>query len=267
MTHDRSPEARTLVPDAWQSALVLSLRMRDASGARIGEAIAEVEQFCVDSGMTAQDAFGAPDEYAARLSEATESTSGGTKTSDVRAALSRAIALLGFVLVLAAVPAATSGAESVTITLGWLLAVPAILGATVLVVRAAVDDAVRTAQDKADGIRRRRWGLWAVTATAFLVVGALVILLTQPVLELPTWLALTLGAVLSIGDGVLGTLSELREPTADLVVDPRESSGDTQADAERRRRTAVRSGVLTAWIVPAFAVVGAVMMVALEAVS
>src|SRR3954451_7661678 len=118
MTHDRSPEVHELVPETWKSALVLSLRVRDVSGARIGEALAEVEQFCLDSGMDAQDAFGAPDEYAARLSEATEHATGGATASDVRAAVSRGIALLGLVLVLAAVPAATSGAESVTITLG-----------------------------------------------------------------------------------------------------------------------------------------------------
>ena len=54
---------------------------------------------------------------------------------------------------------------------------------------------------------------------------------------MPTWLALTLGAVLLIGDGVVGTLRELREPTADLVVDPRvvRDRGPTRiADGARR---------------------------------
>ena len=46
------------IPAAWRDELVLALRLRDASGARIGEVLAEVDEFCADSGQDALTAFG-----------------------------------------------------------------------------------------------------------------------------------------------------------------------------------------------------------------
>ncbi|WP_028047172.1 hypothetical protein [Cellulomonas sp. URHE0023] len=266
MTRDHhTPDVRPLVPAPWLDAFVVALRMRDVSGRRIGEAIAEVEQFCADSGTAAEEAFGAPAEYAAHLTEATGDPT--SSSSDVRTALSRGAALLGFVLVIAALPAAIDGAATVSITLGWFLAVPGVLAGSVLVLRVAAGDVVHAAQDDAAGARRRRWRAWAVTALTFVALTALVLVLTQPVAEIPTWLALAVGAVLLIGDAIVGTLHVRRAPAADLVVDPRIAHDDQVADMERRRRTALRFEILTAWIMPLFAVVGSVLLVGLSALG
>lgn len=51
----------------WASAVILQLRMRGVSGEQIGEALAEVESHVVESGESAQDAFGEPVAYAKAL--------------------------------------------------------------------------------------------------------------------------------------------------------------------------------------------------------
>lgn len=61
----------TKVDDAWREAFVLELRMREVAGTVIGEALAEVEAHCADSGQTPQEAFGDPVRYAARRASGT----------------------------------------------------------------------------------------------------------------------------------------------------------------------------------------------------
>ena len=51
--------------DAWRDAFVLELRLRDVPGPQIGDALAEVDAHCADSGQSPQEAFGDPVHYAA----------------------------------------------------------------------------------------------------------------------------------------------------------------------------------------------------------
>lgn len=51
--------------DAWREAFVLELRLREVPGSVIGEALAEVDAHCADSGQTPLEAFGDPVRYAA----------------------------------------------------------------------------------------------------------------------------------------------------------------------------------------------------------
>jgi hypothetical protein len=55
--------------DPWRDALIAELRLRDVPGDRIGEALAEVDAFCDDSGQTPPEAFGDPITYAKSLIE------------------------------------------------------------------------------------------------------------------------------------------------------------------------------------------------------
>ncbi|GAB76538.1 hypothetical protein SAMN05421595_1666 [Austwickia chelonae] len=48
----------------WAADLLLELRLRDISGARIGDILTEVESHCAASGQKATEAFGDPQEYA-----------------------------------------------------------------------------------------------------------------------------------------------------------------------------------------------------------
>lgn len=53
--------------DPWRDSLVTELRMREVPGNRIGEALAEVDAHCADSGQTPTEAFGDPIAYAQSL--------------------------------------------------------------------------------------------------------------------------------------------------------------------------------------------------------
>lgn len=61
----------TKADDAWRDAFVLELRMREVPGTVIGEALAEVDAHCADSGQTPQEAFGDPVRYAAQRASGT----------------------------------------------------------------------------------------------------------------------------------------------------------------------------------------------------
>ena len=162
MTRRPATEARDARPRRLADALVLALRMRDVSGARIGEALAEVEQFCADCGHDAQDGVRCTGRVRRSSLDGDRGPHAGRRLrDDLRDDRSDAASAS---LVLVRRPGAAARTTVTSITLGWLLAVPAILAASVLVVRVAVDDVVQAAQDEAAGVRRRRWGSWAVTA-------------------------------------------------------------------------------------------------------
>ncbi len=56
---------RRWVMDEWRDAFVAELRLRGASGCQVGEALAEVDADCADSGQDPGEAFGDPVSYAA----------------------------------------------------------------------------------------------------------------------------------------------------------------------------------------------------------
>jgi hypothetical protein len=61
---------RRYLMDEWRDAFVTELRLREVPGTQIGEALAEVDAHCTDSGQTPAEAFGDPVEYAgARAAE------------------------------------------------------------------------------------------------------------------------------------------------------------------------------------------------------
>jgi hypothetical protein len=51
----------------WRDEFVITLRLRGATGAAIGDALAHVESFCAESGESAEAAFGRTSEYARSL--------------------------------------------------------------------------------------------------------------------------------------------------------------------------------------------------------
>lgn len=51
----------------WASTVILQLRLRGVSGEHIGEVLVEVESHVVESGESAQEAFGDPVDYAKAL--------------------------------------------------------------------------------------------------------------------------------------------------------------------------------------------------------
>src|SRR5690606_28405595 len=55
------------VEEDWADAFVLELRLLDVHGTVIGDALAEVDSHCADSGEGARETFGDPVEYARSL--------------------------------------------------------------------------------------------------------------------------------------------------------------------------------------------------------
>lgn len=53
------------LPREWADDVIIELRLRDVSGARIMEILTEAERHCIESGDSPGEAFGDPKEYAA----------------------------------------------------------------------------------------------------------------------------------------------------------------------------------------------------------
>lgn len=121
---DSTPDKR------WCDQLVLELRLRDVDGAAIGDALAQVEAHCAESGETPQDAFGDPAAYADALALPVPADDfRGT----VRAVASGLAATLAVTLALRAAVGIVRGAEP-SITVGDAAAAGAILVSTAVFV-------------------------------------------------------------------------------------------------------------------------------------
>jgi hypothetical protein len=57
----------TTLDRKYRDELLLALRLRDISGARVGEVLAEVEAYVAETGEAPATAFGTPKEYAAKV--------------------------------------------------------------------------------------------------------------------------------------------------------------------------------------------------------
>lgn len=228
--------APTISP-GWRDELVLALRMRDVPGARIGEILAEVDEICADSGLDAVAAFGDPAAYAESLTAG----AGHARTrwrDDLRTTGRTLVGFLGLVVVMACL---VDDGPDLVITVGWLLGLAVVLVGSVLTVRVL------------GSVSAPRWrpmvaGALVIAGTLGAVV-ALGLLLTTTVAIVPDVVAMAVGALLLVGDAVVGTVRARRRPTADVVSAP-------GADPEWVRRRNVRADILAAWLLPAFAVVG-----------
>jgi hypothetical protein len=66
-THETERAVAPHVDEGWAEALLVELRLRGVPGDVVGGVLAEVDAHVVDSGATAQDAFGDPVAYARSL--------------------------------------------------------------------------------------------------------------------------------------------------------------------------------------------------------
>jgi len=51
----------------WRDDFIIAMRMQDATGEQIGDALATVDAHCAESGESAEGAFGDPTDYATTL--------------------------------------------------------------------------------------------------------------------------------------------------------------------------------------------------------
>lgn len=192
------------LPDPWRDEFVIALRLRNVSGRLIGDALAQVDTHCTDSGEEAEEAFGDPVAYATHVAEQ-------IRPVDLASSVSRLRAGLSGLAVLVAVPALLSGVAGLNNSGPAEISIGSLAGA--VIGTAAIVAVVRFAFVLQDPRRR---GLWF--AATWLVLAAMMgppMIWTSTAVELGAWLSVGIAVVL------LGaTWLSLRETGPDLVVDP-----------------------------------------------
>lgn len=233
------------VDPGWVDAFVLEARLRDVPGERIGDALAEIDAHCRDSGEPEHVAFGDPAAYARTVAE----TFPAPRTRWWPHLAPLAAEMLGMTTVITAVGGTARGGD---VTLSWGLV------AMLAVVAAGCGLLVRRA-DRVLGLIVRRPVVAAVTVgagvTAALVPAALLLRIEAPIAHLPAPAALVAGLLLlATGIGAEVVLGR-RGRTADPVVGPREEA------APRRVR------MLLPWTVLAWTAIGSVVVAVIGAGS
>lgn len=117
--------------DMWRHALVMSLQTRGVPGDTIGDALADVDVHCADSGEDPWQAFGDPFDYANRVLGEPPIPA---RADAWRVGLAPGVMLAGALCLMAGVAAIGHGSTA-RLTVGSLVAIAVVLVAGFLVVR------------------------------------------------------------------------------------------------------------------------------------
>ncbi len=192
--------------DEWRDAFVTELRLRGVPGRQIGEALAEVDAHCTDSGQAPGEVFGDAAGYAAARFRA-HGPDDGNRPRIATAALRAGAVVTGVLGLLSGVNAVARHAPG-TLTAGQLL--PALLAPPLICVAVAVM--------RRPGYGSRR----AILAAVFPVSAAIAVipqfLWPRPVLQAPGPALLATGLLLL---GLALWPMTANRPLADRVIDPR----------------------------------------------
>jgi len=232
MTEKYSLE-RELAPHVdpqWAEWFLVTLRLQEVPGDRIGAALAEVEAHVAESGETAEEAFGEPVAYARSLG--LKANPAGTKGQLLRNLLV-VPSLLGLDLVVESLQGLSDGVFPVRtgllVTLG--------LYCLILVTLAAAGGAL------VDLLVRRRGAAVAVYAAAAALLVVPVVLWRGAAFTLPAWPALLAGVVLVVA--MIPVNYRLMAGSADPVTPPLPSPDDPDGSVAAAR--AARSNRRAAW--------------------
>jgi hypothetical protein len=199
---------RRYLMDPWRDDLVTELRMRGLPGRRIGEALAEVDAHCADSGQTPDDAFGDPAAYAESLLAVHAAAPGQGFVTRVLRPTGQAFATLAGVLAFLDGVDAVAHGQPAEVTAGQLTAVA---------VGTAVFPFVITMVFK-PGVFRRRLLLAAVVMVPTWLIAGLVAVWKQPVAHPAAWFVLLTGLFLLTAAWWPVTSERV---FADRIIDPR----------------------------------------------
>lgn len=218
----------------WLDELTLELRLKDASGKQIGDALATVEEFVADSGQSPAEAFGTPRSYAAQLT----AEAGGNDQTDFRPTI---ILSTGSLVVFLAFSAALSP---------WLAGEQLLIGGIQLIFMAALAALVIAMPVYLSFLLRHVWALVAVplVGTAAGILSAVLGPKTadSAFLVLPPLPVLLVSAALMVALSIVGTVIALREQP-DPVTGP--------LDADPANTVKARwFEILTQWLFPIFSV-------------
>ena len=190
--------------DPWRDSFVTEMRLRNVSGPGIGDALAQVDGHCTESGEQPEEAFGSPVEYATQVAQQVPPEDLTARASWPRAGLLAMAMLVGIQMLLSGVAGLGSGGPA-ELSVGML--VGSALGAAGIAVLVRFVAALH-------GPRRR--GLWFVGM--WLVLGARTMppnIWTSTAVELGGWLSVGVALVLV---GV--TWASPLMTTPERVVDP-----------------------------------------------
>lgn len=195
--------------DPWRDAFLLQLRLRDVSGAAIGDALAQVDAHCAESGDEPEQAFGEPVAYADSLAGLLTRS---RPTRPVQAAVLAAGTVVGANALLSGVDGAAH-AEPGVLTVGSLV--------VALVVAVLSGAFVRAMPLLLGG--GRRWPLALLLAVGIGVGGAAPLLLPGAVLRMPGGVLALVGVIVlaAVWFPWLGGRRLDGGTTTDRVIDPR----------------------------------------------
>jgi hypothetical protein len=217
--------------DEWRDEFVTAARFQLLPGQQIGDALAEIDAHCTDSGQDPQQAFGDPAEYARTLAA-------GRRPARRRwlgvTGVARALGGVGGLLILLDGLAAVRDRTSATITAGQLCAI----GVATIAIAAFVTPAVLGARVS---LRQQHF---VVLATAGLGAAMLAVTVwTAPAIRAPAWPLLAAGGVAAVA-AYWPMLT--RRVTSDRIIDPR--TGGEPFVLPRRARWALTAA---RWSLPA----------------
>lgn len=205
---------RQRLMDPWRETFVVQARLHDVPGSQIGDALAEVDAHCADSGQSPQEAFGDPVSYARSL--ARELAPGTSGSDGVRGGLSRRVwtAALNALAVLSGLLCLLSGVSGVAQGIPGRLTVGELVGILVgtLAIIAIGILVLRPGQRHLTG-----WLLLSL-AIGFSLMVLPAYVWDRPVVEVSGWVLLVAGVLLltlAWWPLVSGRL------LADRVIDPR----------------------------------------------
>lgn len=199
----------------YRDELILALRLRDISGARVGEVIAEVEAHVAETGEDPVQAFGPPKEYAAKVAAELDTSTG--KPSKLRTVVGTLIVGgLTYVGVTMLVSGLTIDQDRVPLTASDIVAA----AVCVCLLIPAVGFALRAVATEPRGkVYRVLAVLAAIGAFLGMPLTKLLVDDETPVLEMPSPVALGIGAAALLG-AVLMLWQAIRHGR---IVDPRTS--------------------------------------------
>lgn len=190
----------------WRDDFTVAMRMQDASGEQIGDALATVDAHCAESGESAEEAFGDPTDYATTL--VPEAAPGsGLGASFLVGVL---MGLLGLLVVPRAVDDWVAGTPF-TVTIGDIVALAVVIGLTGTV--------MALPRRVLPWLAKAKYSLVGLLGAVFMALLVLAMLfLTDVVAELDWRVALMVGLGLLVAS-VTSTWRDLSTP--DPVADPR----------------------------------------------
>ncbi|HLL69710.1 MAG TPA: hypothetical protein VK453_28950 [Micromonosporaceae bacterium] len=114
---------RRWLMDEWRDTFVVQAQLHQVSGRRIGEALAEIETHCADSGQSPDRAFGDPTRYAETLARDVAPAGSTTRRTPVWAAALLTFATLGGISCLLSGVEAVSHSTRGALTVGQIVTV------------------------------------------------------------------------------------------------------------------------------------------------